>query len=232
LNVICQRHNAYQLRYTFNLYFRLLNPLLNFTFSLRIPSLTLLGILLAGCAGIQATKPDQKGDVHLMEQHQKEIAQIKQFSLKGRLGLQASGKGFSGQLQWQHDTSFDDVILLSPLGNQVALIKKTAQQVTLTDAKGQTLSAENAETLTEKTLGWQLPLAGLADWSLGKPTQTTIGDSTWDQLGRLTSLKQDGWLIEYQSYTNVAPYALPNRLILRRNQVYLKLIIDDWSDLK
>jgi outer membrane lipoprotein LolB len=206
--------------------------LFNFTSSLRIPSLILLGTLLASCAGIQATKPDQKVNVHLMEQHQKEIAQIKQFSLKGRLGLQASGKGFSGQLQWQHDALLDDVILLSPLGNQVALIKKTPRQVTLTDAKGQTLSAENAEILTEKTLGWQLPLAGLADWSLGKPSQASMSTSTWDQLGRLTSLKQEGWLIEYQSYTNAAPYTLPNRLTLRRDQVYLKLIIDDWSDLK
>ena len=161
--------------------------------------------------------------------HLQDIASIDQFSIKGRIGVQAEGKGFSGSLAWQHSKINDDIALYSPLGGQLASIKKTAENVTLEDAKGNSITATDTETLTQKTLGWQLPLTGLADWSLGRPSSSTIQASTWDEQGHLSTLKQDGWDIQYENYTDQNGHFLPSKILLRNEKVYLKLLVENWS---
>jgi outer membrane lipoprotein LolB len=165
------------------------------------------------------------------QEHQATIASIQQFSLKGRVGVQAEGKGFSGSLTWQHSATNDNVALFSPLGSQVARITKTTSQVTLTDDKGSRVSEIDAETLTEKVLGWKLPLSGLADWSLGRPARGNVQDISWDAQGHLMRLKQDDWEVEYQSYTKQENYVLPAKLVLRNEKVNLKLLIEQWQDI-
>ena len=195
---------------------------------LRISLPLAILMLLQACASI----PKQSGDqtsLLLHQAHQQNIAKIKQFTLLGRIGVQTEGKGFSGGINWQHQPELDEIALNSPLGGEVAHIQKTAVKVTLTDAKGNRLSADDIESLTAKTLGWQLPLTGLADWALGRPSNSAIDSSTWDKEGRLSTLKQDGWEIEYQNYSAVNATVLPHKITLRNNKVFLKLLISKWS---
>ena len=164
------------------------------------------------------------------QEHQNNIASIQAFTLKGRVAVQAQGKGFSGSLTWQHSGNDDNLALFSPLGSQLASITKTIGQVTLTDDKGKSISAIDAETLTEKVLGWKLPLTGLADWSLGRPASSAVQDITWNEQGHLVSLKQDGWEVEYQNYAQQENYVLPVKLVLRNEKVNLKLLIEQWQE--
>jgi len=191
-----------------------------------------LVFFLSGCVHAPSTTTQKNTQqLNLAAQHLKKISQIHQFTLKGRIGLQNAGKGFSGQLQWQHQPERDLLTFYSPLGSQVAMIEKTPQQVTLTDAKGNQLTADDLETLTQKTLGWSIPLEGLIDWSLGRPSAASLQHNTWDEKGRLLKLKQENWDIDYLSYVETHHFVLPNRLTLRRENLYLKLIIEDWSGL-
>jgi outer membrane lipoprotein LolB len=188
--------------------------------------------MLAGCASL--TKPEvgpNSASQALNQAHLKNIAGIDQFSIKGRIGVQAEGKGFSGGLTWQHKQANDDITLFSPLGGQVASIKKTAESVTLIDAKGHSISANDSEALTQKALGWQLPLAGLADWSLGRPSSGPIQASTWDEQGLLSTLIQDGWEIQYQNYADQNGQLLPSKIVLRNDKANLKLLIENWTNI-
>jgi len=199
----------------------------------------LLGLLslLQACTGVSSIKPvPSNASQRLNQAHLKHIANIQHFSLKGRIGVQTQGKGFSGGLHWQHDTSDDDIALYSPLGGQVASINKSATQITLIDANGNSFSANDAETLTQSALGWQLPLTGLADWSLGRPAgyttqNSTLHNSTWDELGLLTTLHQDGWKIEYQNYSEQNGYLLPSKIFLKSDKVNLKLLVESWDNI-
>ena len=186
--------------------------------------------LLQGCATtpmIPVSNPQPSPQASAM--HLQQIATIKQFSLKGRMGVQTDAKGFSGRLDWQHQPSTDHIALYSPLGSQVASISKTADSVVLQDASGHSASAADAETLTQMTLGWKLPLTGLADWSLGRPAASPIQASTSDELGRLTTLKQDGWDIEYSDYADFEGKQLPNKIYMRSPKVNIKLIVENRS---
>jgi outer membrane lipoprotein LolB len=195
--------------------------------------LCLLAVLfLAACA----TRPVLKsqGDAMAYSQHLASLDTITNFAIKGRMGVISDYKGFSGGLSWQHQAKTeqfeesDQMDIYTPLGSKAASIEKTPQQVVLTSADGKTLQAQDAESLTEQTMGWRLPLSGLGDWALGRPTSSTVDAVTWDENGYLTSLDQDGWHIEYQNYTAHNNTALPSKVTLKTDKVRLKLLIEDW----
>lgn len=190
-------------------------------------------LLVTACASAPSIKPATDSPARALNQaHLQHIAKIQHFSLQGRIGVQTNGKGFSGGLHWQHHAPNDDIALYSPLGGQVANIKKTSEQITLQDANGNSISANDAETLTQTALGWQLPLTGLADWSLGRPSSSTVQDSTWDAQGFLTTLNQDGWKIEYQNYSEQNGYFLPSKIFLKSDKVNLKLLVETWVNIE
>lgn len=193
--------------------------------------LLFLPILLASCVSAP-TQPNQKvATIESSQAHIEKIAAIRQFALKGRIGVQADGKGFSGQIAWQHQPDHDLFTLYSPLGSQIALIEKYGGKVTLTDAKGNTLTEDTLQTLTQKTLGWALPLEELTDWALGRPSPQRVQLQSRDAYGRLIKLKQDGWDIDYQAYINHQDTVLPQRMSLRRVEANVKLVVESWSEI-
>jgi outer membrane lipoprotein LolB len=98
----------------------------------------------------------------------------------------------------------------------------------LTAQDGNTIKANDAESLTEATLGWRLPLNGLNNWVLGRPSNSKIEASSWDDAGRLLTLKQDGWDISYENYVESNGVFLPSKTVLKSEKVNLKLLVEKW----
>ncbi|MFT7227674.1 MAG: outer membrane lipoprotein LolB [Methylophilaceae bacterium] len=195
----------------------------------------MLSFTLNGCALFkQKPQADTSIDSSILhDRHMVLVNNIKQFSIKGRLGVMTNPKGFSGRVSWQHTTENDHIDIFSPLGGKVAYITKTPQDVALTNNKGEQVSAEDAETLTEKTLGFRLPLSGLSHWALGKPSNTgLVNYVTWDQNGRINRIQQNGWDITYKDYSMQEGYFLPKKVTLRTDTLIIKLIAEKWSDIK
>lgn len=193
-------------------------------------------LLLAACVlavSACATQPiaptsKQPESMAIHQAHLATLANIQTFSLKGRLGVVTQKKGFSGGIEWQHQTSTDNIDVFSPVGGKVANIAKTPDQVVLTDQKNHQIKANDAETLTETTLGFRLPLSGLSDWAIGRPTTSKIEASSWDAQGRLTALKQDGWNIDFENYLESNGTFLPTKIVLKSEKVNLKLLVETW----
>ncbi len=188
-------------------------------------------LVVSGCATLPPPPSQPPTTSSINQKHLATLANIKAFSLKGRLGVVSNPRGFSGGIDWQHQTADDNIDVYSPVGGKVANIVKKSSGVTLTTQDGHSVSAKDAETLTETALGWRLPLSGLSDWALGKPTTSKIDASTWDEQGRLTTLKQDGWDIEYQNYAENSGYFLPSKIVLKSEKVNLKLLVENWLSL-
>jgi len=185
-------------------------------------------LLLGGCATTTKQPTVSAAPAAVYEQHLASIADINQFDIKGRIGVIVIDKGFSGRIHWQHQQNSDQAEVFSPLGGKVASINKTSEKVTLTQSDGKVFEAQDVETLTETTLGWRLPLDGLSFWALGKPATSQVEDAVWDELGRLISLKQDGWDIQYAKYTDSNGYRLPKLIKLRNEKIRLKLLVEEW----
>lgn len=187
-------------------------------------------LAMFGCATMTSAPPAADTQAQqLFTQHMAALEKIQNFAIRGRIGIQTNPKGFSGSLQWQHSPDADNIALFSPLGSQVANISKNASEITLIDAGGHNYSAQSAEALTQTTMGWSLPLTGLSDWALGRPTKSPIKSKTLDAEGRLAILEQDGWKIEYSDYLSHGIYTLPGKIFLKSDQLNLKLLIEEWQ---
>ena len=191
----------------------------------------LLAALFLGACASQPVPPSTTSaptNASINQQHLTTLATIKSFSLKGRLGVVTQKQGFSGSIEWQHQQTSDNIDVYSPVGGKVANIAKSIDGVILTDQKGHSIKAQDAESLTDMTLGFRLPLTGLSDWALGKPTTRKIEAATWDEKGQLLTLKQDGWDISYENYTEINGLNLPNKIVLKSDKVNLKLLVEKW----
>ena len=191
----------------------------------------ILALILVACATQPISPSPPPITSAINQKHLAALANIKAFALKGRLGVVTQKQGFSGGINWQHQITNDNIDVFSPVGGKIANIAKTPSQVTLTDQKGHSVSAQDAESLTETTLGFRLPLTGLSDWAIGRPSASKIDAASWDETGRLTALKQDGWDISFENYAVQNGVDLPSKILLKSEKVNLKLLVEKWLSL-
>jgi outer membrane lipoprotein LolB len=151
------------------------------------------------------------------------------FDLVGRMAASYEGRVFSSGVRWQHLAERDEIWLLTPTGQAIAYILADASGATLTGADRTQYQAGDAEGLTRRALGWELPLARLAWWVRSEIVPgLPVVEEERDPDGRLVRLRQDGWHI-----TLVHPPAadrgdLPQRLELARDGHQIRLVIDSW----
>ncbi|KVW97379.1 lipoprotein insertase outer membrane protein LolB [Thiobacillus denitrificans] len=148
------------------------------------------------------------------------------WTLQGRIGVQAGEQSLSGQIHWQHSVATDEVLLTSPLGQGVARIVRDADGVALEVPNQPTRRAPDAESLTREALGYTLPVAGLAWWVQARPDPGSVFEATHDAAGRLAQLKQNGWVIDYLQY---AADGRPRRLAVAREGLQIRLVADSWQ---
>jgi len=177
-------------------------------------------LVLAGCAALPTRTPE----VALLSR-----GALDNFIIEGRFSLRQDEQNHSGRLRWTHAAGGDELLLSSPFGQGVAEIVADAQRATLTTNDGKTYAAADAEALTEKVLGYRLPLSLLSDWVRGRVAPETVARR--DELGRPVAMRHEDWRVDYE-YDNDAPDALPGRLFAERIGVFeLRLRIDEWTRL-
>ncbi len=147
------------------------------------------------------------------------------FDLAGRLAARYGNEAFTGNLAWRHAGSSDEMLITSSLGAGIARIVRQGDSVVLTTAEPKEYRAADAETLTEEVLGFRVPLAGLAAWVRGRPSTSAPQQAERDAQGRLRTLRERGWTIEYQEYAG----DLPARMRLAYQGIELRLAITQWK---
>jgi outer membrane lipoprotein LolB len=177
----------------------------------RAPALAVL-LTLGGCAALEFER----------------AADARGFELSGRIAVRYGVEAAGGQLRWRHDRDGDEMLISSPLGQGLARIQREGEAVTLTTADGREYRETDAERLTERVLGFRVPLTGLPDWVRGRPAaggaEATVQHR--DAQGRLVVLEQAGWRIEYLDYADEG--GLPTRLRLTYPSLELRLFIAEW----
>jgi len=165
-------------------------------------------LLLSGCAQVELKPP----------------ASV-EFDLLGRIAARYAKDAFTGNLNWRHAGTGDELLISTPLGQGVARIVREGDAVQLTTADGKSYRAPDAESLTERTLGFRLPLEGLADWVQGRASADSPARIDKGADGKLRSLEQRGWKVEYQEYDDGGRPAL---MRLTYQGIELRLAISQW----
>ena len=141
------------------------------------------------------------------------------FDVSGRIGVRHGNQGFSGSMRWIHKTAGDELWLLSPIGQTVAHITRNSQGAVLSTSDRKEYRAADVGGLTEKVLGWHLPLSGLDSWIMGKP----FPESPSGAIPGEDEFVQNGWDIRYEKrFEN----GHPKVMVLERPGLRIKLIVN------
>lgn len=172
-------------------------------------------LILGACAALPELDADREA--------------LLEFELAGRIAVRYGEQAASGNVAWQHSSASDELLITTPVGGAVARIVREREGVTLTGADGKQHRAADAESLTERVLGFRLPLEGLSDWVRARPSAGPTATTQYDPAGRLASLEQSGWRIEYLDYETAQAGAMPTRMRLQYPGLELRLAIHDWK---
>jgi len=134
-----------------------------------------------------------------------------EFSLAGRIAVRSGTEAFTGNIAWRHVKSGDEILLSTPTGQGVAQILRQGDAVMLKTSEGKEHRATDSESLTERVLGFRLPIEGLAETVQGRPSPV---------------LQSRGWRIEYQEYD---AQRRPTRLRLTNAGAEVRLAISQWN---
>ena len=152
-------------------------------------------VLVAGCAQVEIKAPSGPLD----------------FDLAGRIAARYGQDSFTGNVTWRHARGGDEMLISTPFGQGVARIVREGEAVLLTTADGKEHRANDAEDLTERTLGFRVPLIGLADAVQGRPSP---------------DLESRGWKIEIQERD---AQGRPARLRATYQGIDLRLAVTQWN---
>ena len=138
--------------------------------------------------------------------------QLDAFSLDGRIAVRQGEQRHYANIAWQHDARHDSILVTTPLGQGIAQLSRSDDGARLTTADRKEVAAADWEALAERVLGARLPLNDLPGWLTGRPPDPATG-----------------WQVKYLDYQSEAADALPTLIELKRDDIEVRLKIDDWS---
>ncbi len=188
------------------------------------------GMLLSACATVT---PPQSGDgvarEHAWQAHLQRMAGVTRWELRGRIAVKGPQGAWQAHLVWRQHPGHFEIDLLSAFGQHLARLRGEAGRIELLLPDGQRYRARDAERLLQTRLGWSLPLAGLSHWVRGMPVPGEARQRVLDAAGRLASLEQQGWRIDYGRYRRADGIMLPGKVVLVRKELRLRLVVDRWT---
>jgi outer membrane lipoprotein LolB len=186
--------------------------------------------LLAGCAGLTSRESvEGQGDPQQWQAHKAKVAALDGWQISGKVGIRAPKDSGSGTLFWLQRQDYYDIRLSGPLGRGAARLTGREGDVLLEVANQGRYQAESPEALLEEQLGWRLPVSHLFWWVRGLPAPDSRSRVTLDSDSQLARLEQDGWQLQYLTYTEQDGYRLPERIKLHGTDLDITLVIKDWQ---
>ena len=150
------------------------------------------------------------------------------FAIDGRLSARRGSEVIALAFAWTHARTRDEFVVTTPLGQAVAELSSDAltHRVEVRTADGRRDEANDWAMLTERVVGFPLPVEGLAWWAQGVPRADAPHSVELDSAGRVSVLRQDGCEIVY-AYTDDSARR-PWRLGLACQGLEMRIVIDRW----
>ncbi|NNM52207.1 MAG: outer membrane lipoprotein LolB [Pseudomonadales bacterium] len=150
------------------------------------------------------------------------------WSMQGKMGLHWGHHGGSMYFVWQENQATYDIDLNGPLGEGSMHVHGDAQGMDLQDDRGTVQHAETPESMLKTAFGIDAPISRLRDWihgRAGSPDARVI----LDDLGRIASLHDGKFQVNYTDYATVETYSLPSHIHITGPQFSLVMAIHQWS---
>lgn len=193
---------------------------------IRILGILCLSILLTSCSTVA---PPAVPSTVAPAKRAVKLDQVSQWTLQGKIAVQTAQDAGSATIDWTQRARQFSITLTGPMGSNAIRLAGKPGLVVLTDSTGKQLSASSPEDLLSKAWGFHLPVSNLNYWIRGLPVPGAISNPRYDKNGRLNSLSQQGWRVQFLGYTTVNGIDLPSKLALNSASMKVKMIIYSWS---
>ncbi len=185
-----------------------------------------VGSTAAGCVSAPSRRPAPLAD---WPQRRAQLQSLNPFELTGRVAVAAGSEGFTAHLDWQQRGALTTVDLNGPLGIGGVHVVANGGTLDVETSQGKRLTSDEAHAELDEKLGFDPPLGSLRYWLVGVPDPGSPAAESVGANQRLTTLQQDGWQIDYSAYTSAGGDWLPQRMVLHRGDVRVRLIVDHWQ---
>ncbi|QWD98373.1 hypothetical protein C2740_08500 [Polynucleobacter sp. MG-5-Ahmo-C2] len=151
---------------------------------------------------LDANNPTLKETLKRLKPDWSTPEQAPQGSWDGRFAVKVIGitesqnQGGSGGFTLTQDALKDILEIRNPVGGSIAKITITPGEATL-ERDGQVVTAIDADTLVQNTLGLPLPARGLSNWLSGEVRPGSEASVERNPKGQVSKISQDGWELIY-----------------------------------
>jgi outer membrane lipoprotein LolB len=161
--------------------------------------------------------------------HQAALHSLDTWQLRGKLAVSTERSADSVNVSWSQTATTTELILSGPIGWGRASIRSDGEQLLLDRNGSQHTVRLDDSAAVQQLLGWPMPVALLPWWIRGLPApQAAVESMTTDQ-GRLQTLSQQGWQLDYQSYQQHGDLVLPSKILFQGPQVSGKILVKQWT---
>jgi outer membrane lipoprotein LolB len=148
---------------------------------------------------------------------------LKDWILTGRLAIAAPSDSWTASIDWHHAGDDERMRLSGPLGQGAVDVHLSRGAVTIDRGGGRVQSSNAPEQFLQQQLGLQVPIRSLRFWAIGVPEPEQGFQKT------ASGFVQSGWLVDYREMQKVGQHYLPYKLAVTKDQVKLKLVVEQWS---
>lgn len=193
----------------------------------------IITLCLTSCANVSpAIKQANNQNLAWQARHEA-LATIHGWTLNGGIAIRHNSDAWSANVHVQQSAINQYRIdFIAPLGAGTLRLIGTPELVTFLNEKGQKSTAHSAEALIKKQMGWTLPVTNMYYWLRGIPAPDFPAKKFFDNVHHLTRLTQQGWTIRFERYTAVGKFDLPSKIIMKRQGLVIKMIINTWRNLQ
>jgi outer membrane lipoprotein LolB len=187
-------------------------------------------LTFSGCSTIKPTAPTSPSipPKATWATRQAALNRIQNWHLNGKIAVRSSHDSGSASLDWLQNQHRYTISLQGPLGSGAMKLSGIPHQVTLQTSDGKSYHASSPEQLLATQWGFHLPVSSMNYWIRGLPVPGISASTGFDQSGRLSTLIQQGYRVDFLAYTNTGKMDLPEKLSITSPSLTVKIIVYQW----
>jgi len=191
-------------------------------------------LYLSGCASKTALNPPQLNKLINKEQHIKQLQQLSQWKITGKIAFIQGKERESASLYWLIDENQNSqtLNLTTFLGINVLSLTSLNNNHQLS-VDGENYSGKNLEQLIYSSTGLTLPTKAMSYWLKGLTYSESdiINYHPQTHLPQqlISSYNQKNWQISYAKYRQFGLHQLPTKLTIKQGNLMIKISINQWS---
>lgn len=191
-------------------------------------------ITLSGCS--QFNNSDSEDNTLLTnqtwEQQQQALQQLDHWTLTGKLAIFLESDRQSANIYWQQQGDDYSIQLTTFIGTRILQVTKNEQGVEIINNDDEVFTGQDANTLIKQlSPGLDLPIAALQQWIKGNPANASYQLNDQQQVSELVGLdaSQNLWEVDFQQYQVFSGTLLPTKVNLKRDDIRVKIAINQWK---